>query len=678
MKPNRTLAVTILALSLVGSASADLVAHYEFEGNANDSAGGNHGTPAGNPTYAAGVHGQAIALDGDGDYVTIPWISNSVEFTYALWVNQDVVGSGLRSLINHEDWVSGSVHFELRDGHPKAGINEAIAPSGDLDALGWDIPANQWRHVALTKSSVLLALYVDGELAAYVDLTMSDAVILGQGFIGAWPNTDFGQTRYFEGLLDDVRIYDHALTRAAIAKLAGKGLAFTYQGRLMDGNAVADGLYDFQFALYDDLTVGTQQGGAVAIQALDVIDGYFTAELAFDSGVFDGNDRWLQVSVRPSQSEELFAVLSPRQPITPAPYAIHALRGSGGEPGPPGPQGPKGEKGDPGPQGPPGPTANPLILTNDIPGGGTSVLGANNSSSVDGSAAIRGNATASAGLVRGVVGVTNSTSGQAVLGRAFATSGETYGVYGQSDSGDGTGVYGEGAERGVHGKGGDVGVLGDSIHSTGVFGRSTDHNGVYGRSDHGNGVYGYSLTKAGVEAFSRYADGVYAETSGDSGIGVYGRATGSSGVGVRGSGNERGVWGSGGTSDFYAAGNGVDYDSESSIRWKTDIAPIDEPLSKVLSLRGVYFNWDQEHGGHHDLGMIAEEVGEVLPEIVTYEENGIDATGMDYSKLTPLLVEAIKELKAENDVLRQRLEALETQARQDQPGTLKVDHDAVD
>ena len=52
-----------------------------------------------------------------------------------------------------------------------------------------------------------------------------------------------------------------------------------------------------------------------------------------------------------------------------------------------------------------------------------------------------------------------------------------------------------------------------------------------------------------------------------------------------------------------------------------------------------------------DVGMIAEEVGKVLPEIVSYEENGIDATGMDYSKMTPLLVEAVNTLRAENDDL---------------------------
>ena len=77
--------------------------------------------------------------------------------------------------------------------------------------------------------------------------------------------------------------------------------------------------------------------------------------------------------------------------------------------------------------------------------------------------------------------------------------------------------------------------------------------------------------------------------------------------------------------------------------------PIGDPLDKLSKLQGVYFDWDEEHGGAHDVGMIAEEVGAVLPEIVQYEENGVDAIGMDYSKMTPLLVEAVNALRAEKD-----------------------------
>ena len=61
----------------------------------------------------------------------------------------------------------------------------------------------------------------------------------------------------------------------------------------------------------------------------------------------------------------------------------------------------------------------------------------------------------------------------------------------------------------------------------------------------------------------------------------------------------------------------------------------------------MYFDWDEKHGDRHDVGFIAEEIGEVLPEIVVYEANGIDATGMDYSKLAPLLVEAANAMRRE-------------------------------
>ena len=79
----------------------------------------------------------------------------------------------------------------------------------------------------------------------------------------------------------------------------------------------------------------------------------------------------------------------------------------------------------------------------------------------------------------------------------------------------------------------------------------------------------------------------------------------------------------------------------SSRRWKTDIKPLEGALDKVEQLRGVSFDWRED--GKHDIGLIAEEVGEVVPEVVVYEENGLDAKSVDYARLVPLLVESIKE-----------------------------------
>ena len=180
-------------------------------------------------------------------------------------------------------------------------------------------------------------------------------------------------------------------------------------------------------------------------------------------------------------------------------------------------------------------------------------------------------------------------------------------------------------------------------------------SGVYGESESGFGVWGISTSGSGVVGYS------------DSYIGVLGRSLKENGVEGE-SIEHNGVEGHGGLCDFIATGPGTDYCSTSSIRWKSDVGPIDDPLGKVMSLRGVYFNWDKEHGGHHDVGMIAEEVGEVLPEIVQYEEDGKYTSGMDYGKLTPLLVEAVKQLRSENQALKQRIEALERAIPTNQSG----------
>jgi ppGpp synthetase/RelA/SpoT-type nucleotidyltranferase len=60
------------------------------------------------------------------------------------------------------------------------------------------------------------------------------------------------------------------------------------------------------------------------------------------------------------------------------------------------------------------------------------------------------------------------------------------------------------------------------------------------------------------------------------------------------------------------------------------------------------------------VGMIAEEVGEVLPEIVSYEPDGTYTSGMDYSRLTPLLVEAVKVLNRKTAEMEDKLSKLES------------------
>jgi hypothetical protein len=88
----------------------------------------------------------------------------------------------------------------------------------------------------------------------------------------------------------------------------------------------------------------------------------------------------------------------------------------------------------------------------------------------------------------------------------------------------------------------------------------------------------------------------------------------------------------------------------SSRRWKTNIQTIENAIEKVMSMRGVAYDW--KNSGKSDIGFIAEEVGEILPEIVAYEKNGIDAQSVDYSRVVPLLIEAIKAQQVELELLQ--------------------------
>jgi hypothetical protein len=74
-------------------------------------------------------------------------------------------------------------------------------------------------------------------------------------------------------------------------------------------------------------------------------------------------------------------------------------------------------------------------------------------------------------------------------------------------------------------------------------------------------------------------------------------------------------------------------------------------LAKVAQLRGVSFEWkDKAQDAGTQVGMIAQEVETVLPELVSTDSEGYKS--LAYDKMTAVLIEAIKELKAQNDALK--------------------------
>ena len=105
---------------------------------------------------------------------------------------------------------------------------------------------------------------------------------------------------------------------------------------------------------------------------------------------------------------------------------------------------------------------------------------------------------------------------------------------------------------------------------------------------------------------------------------------------------------------IYATSNITAY---SDARKKTNIETIKSALNKILNLRGVTYNkinLDKTVNDKTEIGVIAQEVEKVVPEVVTYAED-VDEYGVSYGNLTALLIEAVKELKIELNELKESL-----------------------
>jgi hypothetical protein len=106
------------------------------------------------------------------------------------------------------------------------------------------------------------------------------------------------------------------------------GSGFTYQGSLKDGANPANGQYDLAFSLYDALSAGTLIAGPIPQTNQTVTDGLFTVTLDFGATAFNGDARYIAISVKQTGGGE-YTPLLPRQPVTPAPYALYALKTKG-------------------------------------------------------------------------------------------------------------------------------------------------------------------------------------------------------------------------------------------------------------------------------------------------------------------------------------------------------------
>src|SRR5262249_43143084 len=124
-------------------------------------------------------------------------------------------------------------------------------------------------------------------------------------------------------LLIAALLFNAALSGTTIAR--AQTTSFTYQGKLTDGGAPTNALYDFVFTLWDAQTNGNQIGSPVTVQNTPIVDGIFTVTLDFGAGAFNGAARFLEISVKPTGNPAPPTLLSPRQQVVSTPYAIKSL-----------------------------------------------------------------------------------------------------------------------------------------------------------------------------------------------------------------------------------------------------------------------------------------------------------------------------------------------------------------
>ncbi len=329
---------------------------------------------------------------------------------------------------------------------------------------------------------------------------------------------------------------------AATAQTTG----FTYQGKLTDAGNPANGNYDLQFKLFDALAGGAQQGGTLVRTPVAASGGSFTVTLDFGAAVFTGADRFLEIGVRPAGSGNAYTTLSPRQPITPTPYAIRSMNSTqlGGVDASQyvttSSVGSAFIKNDTALQS----SANFNISGNGYVGGNVGIGTTSPQSKLDVQATGYG-ITQTAGAVTVGTFITTAAGGSAYFGTKsnhplnFFTNGGLPQMTIDINGNVGIGVSPTTKLHVLNTTGGTSAIFGESATGPGVSGKSTSSRGVFGESTSFIGVWGKSTTSGGVYGESVSGSGVYGQTSAASLTvgGVYGKGLGSGSIGVIGESN---------------------------------------------------------------------------------------------------------------------------------------------
>jgi len=209
-----TLVMSLVILTAVSFAPAELVSHWKFdEGSGDtafDSADGNHGTIYG-AQWTTGVFNGALSFDGYQDYVYVGHKDNleSQTLTLSFWAQID---NPMRD--NNGGVANGEIFGNVNMYTYKLNFFEGIAQASVVDttykhyAISTDIVDSDWHMWTMTADNGILKLYKDAIFADEINYPEQIAYVGDFFVIGARYDGDYS----LQGKIDDVRVYNHALS----------------------------------------------------------------------------------------------------------------------------------------------------------------------------------------------------------------------------------------------------------------------------------------------------------------------------------------------------------------------------------------------------------------------------------------------------------------------------------